>query len=380
MRVPTDHAEPILRFDADRCIALASPVSGCGACAGVCPTEAITVAPGSFALRDEACVACGRCVAVCPSEALKAPKSLAKPSASGIVECVRVPASLRLDGAVTVTCLGALRGDELVAVDAAAGPTLVDRGWCADCPAGGCAAPWHAALVDALTMAAAFDLPRPAVVQRIASARLARPLERALGDQGASRRAFFRRVAAPSGWVEPRIRRSGSRARKVDPAAPMARARHVERLAEAAGRAVPASLFPAFRITDACRDSRICTAVCPSEALVRVEEPEAARIEFRAARCIDCGACVERCPENAIEPMAADGAYREIVTLKRTAERSCTACARRFVPRAGETVCKSCTDDRELAMAGFALQRRPRAAEPHDPARTAPENPDRGVA
>lgn len=365
-------------FDAERCVALASPVVGCDSCAALCPTDAIRVGGGAFTLRDEACLACGRCVAVCPSEALTAAESETQVMAGGVVECARVPHASRVAGAVAVPCLGALRSQDLVPAGAASGMTVVDRGWCTGCPAGGLEAPWQAALADARNMAEALELPSPEVVERPLPARLALPLSRSLGDKGASRRALFRRFSAPAGLAAAPVRRSASGARKVAPEAARARAGHVAELAETAGRAVPASLFPAFRLTDACRDSGICTAVCPTEALVQVEEATATRIDFQAARCIDCGACVERCPEGAVERVGAVGPHRETLTLKRTAAQTCTTCAARFVPKAGETVCKSCTDDRELAMAGFALQRRPRAAAPHDPAGIVPLNPDRG--
>lgn len=44
---------------------------GCGACAGVCPAEAITV-DGVAKIDAAKCVDCGACEGVCPAEAITA--------------------------------------------------------------------------------------------------------------------------------------------------------------------------------------------------------------------------------------------------------------------------------------------------------------------
>lgn len=38
----------------------------CGACAGVCPVEAITEGEGKFVIDPEKCISCGACAGVCP--------------------------------------------------------------------------------------------------------------------------------------------------------------------------------------------------------------------------------------------------------------------------------------------------------------------------
>ena len=39
----------------------------CGACAKVCPREAIRIHKGCFAVVNEACVGCGICAKTCPA-------------------------------------------------------------------------------------------------------------------------------------------------------------------------------------------------------------------------------------------------------------------------------------------------------------------------
>ena len=44
---------------------------GCGACVGVCPVGAITMADDGKAVVDaDACIDCGACVGACPVEAI----------------------------------------------------------------------------------------------------------------------------------------------------------------------------------------------------------------------------------------------------------------------------------------------------------------------
>jgi len=44
--------------------------TGCGACAGECPAEAIIIENEIASVDAEACVDCGSCIDVCPADSI----------------------------------------------------------------------------------------------------------------------------------------------------------------------------------------------------------------------------------------------------------------------------------------------------------------------
>lgn len=48
----------------------AEKCTGCEACVGECPSEAISMVNGNAKVDPDACVDCGVCVDVCPVEAI----------------------------------------------------------------------------------------------------------------------------------------------------------------------------------------------------------------------------------------------------------------------------------------------------------------------
>lgn len=47
--------------------------NGCGACAGVCPVDAVEIKQGKAWISDK-CMECGACIGECPTQALSMPR------------------------------------------------------------------------------------------------------------------------------------------------------------------------------------------------------------------------------------------------------------------------------------------------------------------
>lgn len=362
-------------MDPDACLALRPAAQDCDKCRSACPVSAFDWTE-SGVLVTERCLGCGRCAAACPTGALKVrgfsiEPLAAIPAADAIgIECARVPGRF-LGDAIRVPCVGGLSGDDLVTLCASAGGRpvrLIDRGWCAACPAGGagfCAAgavEAASAVLDALGC-------EQSVWPRVE--RMDTPLAHALDVRGGDdsellgRRAIFgafaRRVAAAAKAEAPKRVRAGPKARHASPSVQAARRRFahgVRRLSERATASLPAIVFPELQIDSSCDHSGLCAAVCPSGALRTYQDEDAATgLEFEAALCVACGICAERCPSRAIRVRPAGNATGELrdvpERLTRFSMRHCGRCGETFVGKGGESKCESCKTDRALFASLF---------------------------
>lgn len=332
-------------IDGAACLAVASPFAACRRCVDLCPTGAIALDDRVITALDERCVGCGRCAAACPTEAIGVPGFGSM--AAGPVECARVATRDRLPGAAVVPCLGGLGVTDLLE----AGPVLVDRGWCADCSAGGVDAPWAAALADADAVCHWLGRPAAVVERHFLPLRRALPLPEHLDAKGAGRRGIFRRSAERPPAVEVAVRR-------LEPAATLRRAAMIE---ERAGRPAPAALLPSLTVGEGCDANRICVAACPTSALGVVTDAAGTGLDLDAVRCTACGVCAAACPEGAITVTSrgqgdAAGPY----ALTRDPARSCPDCGQAFGSKDGAEICTVCANEREMAKLGFDLMRGPR--------------------
>jgi ferredoxin len=141
-----------LAYQPERCLPSRFPQIECRRCATACPTGALVPTAQGPQLAA-GCVDCGQCVTACPTEALSvpgfAPPRLTALDAGGhssnqpppvAIDCWRVPVSMSPAGALRVPCLGGLSVPWLLALVAGTAGRrieLLDRGFCAHCPAGG---------------------------------------------------------------------------------------------------------------------------------------------------------------------------------------------------------------------------------------------------
>jgi ferredoxin len=351
-----------LRLNEGACLPLRSHFGGCRACAAVCPTGVLSVAVEQVELA-EGCTNCGRCVAACPNDALQIDgfeplRKLPAGTEPIELECAKVPARARSAGAIVVPCLGGISAGRLAELNERAGGRevqLIDRGWCAQCKAGCSATHPAKPAVDAVALwlhAIDETAAAPRIVSRplpLALMPTEIPLAEAAPDPGPvmTRRQFFRTLAeSPTGWPRTPM---GANGRAAFPASKRRQSPERRRLLEALeaaakrrGGQVPAEFFPRVTNNGACADHRVCTAACPTGALVVVADDGATTLTFAAAACIGCGACTRACPEGALA-LDAHGGSPTPTPIASHVQSACTACGEAFAARAGETVCLACS-------------------------------------
>lgn len=363
-----------LAIHADACIPARFPEMSCRRCADACPTGAL-VAPSQGPELVSGCVDCGRCALACPTEALSVPGFDITPTASGMVavDCWRVPPRHSPSGAMRVPCLGGLSTAVLAELTAEAEGrpvALLDRGFCARCPAGGSKHPdAHPAetVIDAIQRlledcgVAPTAWPR-LVALPLPATRMVKGMGEPLLESRVSRRALFTGQALPTSQPAP-----GPRAAPPAQTTGLGRQRLLAALQRlsAAEQPLPARLFPSLTASSDCADHRICASACPTGALTGYADDTARGLHFDAAACIACDLCTRLCPEQALT-LGGSGetaTERTPQRLTRHAIRTCPECgAEHSNP---EPVCPACRRDRDFARSAFlAFGRQPPAASP----------------
>jgi ferredoxin len=362
---------------AHRCLTLGSRYGRCEACAGACPAGVLRVGPSGIEAAP-GCLGCGRCAAACPTAALRvagfpaALPSLGPRYRSVTIECARVPPRDRAPSVLVVPCLGGLSVGAIVEWCAQADPlpvSLVDRGGCAACPAGGQAA--NPARVQ-LDRAAAYLREAgvaPAQLPRLET----RPLDfhgarsdsaSADASRSATRRGFLRALTAEATAVAASRDVAARGPVRAEAAAPRLPSTERERLlaalqllAERYGGRVSGALFHRLDIGPDCAGHRVCAAVCPTGALRGYRDAAGATgIAFDAALCIGCSRCAQACPEKAITLQLGAGTPTSgLHALTRFDTRTCEFCGDEFAANPGDPgcMCDRCSKSRRLARAGF---------------------------
>ena len=303
------------------CLRLRLASATCGACAAVCPTQALRAGEQQFELSGN-CTGCGRCQTVCPSSAL------------------------------------AVEGFDDAPVTATAGALTIE---CWRTPAGSGTHPARAVVERAAAWLAEAGVPaalRPAFVAPAAAGPAPAPAPAAMDpmqQQGRARRGFFAALAQPARAPQPSAclpaHSEASSQRQQGLAALQALvARH--------GGRMPAALVHRLQAGSSCQGHRVCAAACPTGALVRWRDDAHQRmgIAFDNAHCIACGHCVEVCPEQALQLQLGGGAAgagrRALSTFE---QRACPGCGTRFASRAEEehTHCPRCRKSAGLARSAF---------------------------
>ena len=243
---------------------------------------------------------------------------------------------------------------------------LLDRGHCADCPAGDLSA-LHGRVEEGRALlfacgAAPDTLPR--IVAQPTRVALAPAIPDPAAEQSLDRRGFFRGLMAGTlrgidqarqvtsdndRFAEPIVLRAA-----VQPIDRLRAMATLTRLAARHGRPLPNAVLTGLTLR-ACSGCGVCAGVCPTGALRREETSEAAELKFYAARCIGCGQCVVRCPERALE-LHSGGGRSLVTTLGRWPARQCAYCGAPFFGAGGNT-CAGCASKAQLVQGMAALLR-----------------------
>jgi ferredoxin len=386
---PADRHRPLLpgapvRLDAASCLPERFPANACELCVEACPLALLEARGGAprlvyaAATQADACIGCGQCAAVCPSGALHV-DGFALPvelpdEAELLVDCWRVPAAESPVGTLRVPCLGGLSAGWLLSLFNQSGERpirLLERGQCAECPAGAGIKSLLAAITETrmLLFECGVDMSlMPMLAWRPCNTLLLPAIPASTAEVPLPRRGFFRALLGEGV-------RTVDAARPVPDAAlitlrtpmhPLQRMRLVTALASIARRherPLPARVLPHLSL-GACDANGVCAAVCPTGALQKlVPAADRAELRFESLRCIACNQCARVCPERSLR-LDVQGGEAKPVVLAAWRQRECVRCGSDFSdpaasaePASAASLCSTCRKTEALSRGVAAFLR-----------------------
>jgi ferredoxin len=379
-------------IDADACLALRPASSDCRACVEACPVAALHWT-GTTLTLNAACMACGRCASSCPTAALTvSAANLDWPGVTATairLECQRVPLA-RLIGTLRVPCLGGIAPVDILEW-LAANPehTLewCDRGWCADCPAGGSEFAGASVMARIEPLLSVLEVPIrqwPKTRSVPTDVAAALPLDSTPPSPSIGRRRFFAAFAgdlpdrSPPAAASLRVSRAAHRA---SPRIAQFRQRWdaaVRRLAARGAEVLPAAIYPEVTVAESCDLAGVCAAVCPSAALTleRDHQASAVALSFNAALCLDCGQCQRACPTQSLQLRPAGAVEQPLPqapqVLRTLSLQTCQSCGQQFHHPTAAVHCAACRIERSLFDSLFG--KKVSASQPCSPVYRTPDS------
>lgn len=340
---------------ANRCTRYRFRYSECTRCKDACPHDAIGLSDEGVTIAQERCKGCGLCVAACRTETfemagLAAAALVRKASGSSAFTIACEPSRAAADA--VVPCLGAM-SPAMVACIARQGADvrLCGSEHCADCvhaPRGG------ESLDRMLDAVLALCADGPVEGGSIRLTPSSTPRRSRAADAGASRRAFFRRIAAAA--ATPTAAETAVPLRAIRAARPFASAqRELLQQLSLAGSAAALAAHPGLaagevRLHPGCTGCEACARACPTAALQVMEDEARWALAFDGTKCVGCEVCREACQPGVLElaaaiPAASFGERKPVALTVRRKQR-CSRCDRVFVATAPEaTLCEVCAGD-----------------------------------
>ncbi|MEM9249465.1 MAG: 4Fe-4S binding protein [Pseudomonadota bacterium] len=278
----------------------------CTRCLDICPTGAITPAGEHVSINPNVCAGCGACAALCPSNAIRAEDP---PTAWLFGRFTRVARAFSEAGGTAPKFLIVDRtfGADMIALAARYGPGLPADVIPLDLER--VSGFGHAEMLAALACGAArVDILVPPRAERDALDREFALAQALCGDPARLRLlepadpdalcASLYGAEAPDALPEP-VLAMGSRRQVARLASKALRAEMPAPSAEAPIPLPAGAPYGTVEVnTESCTLCLACASLCPSGALG--DNPEMPQLRFQEDACLQCGLCVSVCPEDAL--------------------------------------------------------------------------------
>ncbi len=354
MRGESTTLSDLFGFDYFSCLRSDYAKSECSICIDLCPEDAMVFDRSRLTLDTQKCTGCTACVGGCPTEALSSelfdPNRFAVefPGRSGsMISCKE-----------NVPCLGALSVEHLITIAIRSESGIVcDLSHCKECPVNSNTLVLKS-IESAIEEAQEF-LDAAGIKRRVSALREASRSEADIG-----RRGLFKKLAGIASQIGEE-RTLGEIASRERERVPLKRVLLKNALKAAAEEIDGASIsgsgfsFAAAKKIDeqSCTNCQECAMFCPTGALSLLRDNSG--IIFQSGKCIACGICDDICRPGSIGTGAeidlVDFAFDRMQLLVKHKLEICEECKVAFPYRGGEMLCDRCRDFRENFSDIFTL-------------------------
>lgn len=356
----------LLHLEASKCVRSLSVKSECNKCELVCPTTAIVVGKNPLpAINFSTCISCGACLGVCPTEALHLDNFSAtdfffdfvEDKTQNLISCRK-----------NVPCIAALSVEHILSIAVLKKELVLDVGYCSGCEI---AHTCHeqilknyeeaSYLLEAMQNDAQIKLENVCFVQEAASKPDRREFLAALNLQNVVKvkKSFEDEVKKASDELTQHTLQKADFALLKQKRIPQKRKiffTAIKRLQKPSQfhRVDAAEVsFTSQKIMDeaACTVCQMCYRVCPTGALT--SDIKNSKIDFDPFLCVKCHICHDVCEPNAI---TLSGVYNvqeffepKVVNLVTFKVRKCDECNIIFSTNTNERLCYRCKCEEEEA-------------------------------
>ena len=354
MRSESATGSELFSFDYFSCLRSDYAKNECSICIDLCPEGAMVFDRSRLTLDSKKCTGCAACIGGCPTEALASelfdPNRFAIefPGRSGnMISCKE-----------SVPCLGALSVEHLITIAIRSESEIVcDLSHCKECPVNSNALV-QKSIEKAIEEAQGF-LDAAGIKKRISAVTEVSQSETDIG-----RRGLFKKLAGIASEIGEE-RTLGEIASRGDERVPLKRIllknslKNVSEDFEGTALSGPTFSFVADKKIDAdtCTNCQECAMFCPTGALSLLQDNSG--IIFQSGKCIACGICDDICRPGSIGTGAeidiVDFAFDRMQLLVKHKLEICEECKVAFPYRGGEMLCDRCRDFRENFSDIFTL-------------------------